>query len=535
MLAAAGVAAALLAPAALPSPVDAAFAAENNTAQLTSIPVGGAEVGDGSDLFAAAPIPAESAPQGVATFAALPDDNELVDMPDANLRAAVLREVGGSVINRGALRKLQSLTANDRGITDLTGLEYASKLAIVDLSKNPITSIEPLRGLATVRQLNISTTLITDIDAVSTMPILEYLRINWTDVSDLEPVRGLTRMFQLELAGTQVSSIAPVSGFNELLNIYFQETTVSDLSPLAGLPKLTTISAPDTEVSDLSVIAGLPRLRTLNVNGARVSDLTMIATWPNIAVVGFMNQRVTGTPVFASATESTYRTTEATTASFKMPEGIVLQATGSATTTPEGLTVWEDIPADATELTANVSGNFYGTVYSASLSYPLSRADFTNADPVLAVGVTPQFQFTVTDGFLDGPFTIVDGEVPGLTLDETGKFVGAPTTEGTFPLSVRRTDVYGNMIDHVYNVVVGKAPAVVPPVAPEEKPEVKPEVKPVVPATPRPDTAPNTGGLAVTGGNPASTTFLAGIFASLLLGGSLMLVARRARAARSSE
>ncbi|GAA3591958.1 hypothetical protein GCM10022198_14890 [Klugiella xanthotipulae] len=532
VITATAIAAALCAPASLALEAEPASAATSSPDQVINIPINHGGVGSVNSGF----IPLPDSPRAaISGRALLPDDNELVTMPDPVLRAAVLQKVGASTLTRGAIRQLRSLYVTDAGITDLTGLEYATNLDLVDLSKNAITTIEPLRGLANIRQLNVSSTKISDIAPVATMPILDYLQLNWTSVSDLGPVRDHPLIWRIELAGTKVSSLEPVTNLTALTALYFQETPVSDVTPLSGLVNLYALSAPNTQISNLHPVAGLPNLAVVNVNGARVADLSMLDTWPNLRQVGFLNQQVTGIPVVASKTESTYRTTEATTAPFTMLDGVVLTTTTDAATTPEGLTVWSDIPADATGLTATVSGDPLpgsGATYSANLTYPLSRADFTNGDSIeMNLGSVYQFQFSVDASFVTGPFTFVDGSVPGLSLSDTGALTGTPTEEGTFTLDIRRTDAYGNMIDRAYTFVVTEA-LVVDPVDPINPAE------PQKPATPHNPTVPagaaGSGQLSTTGNEDLSSVLAATILA-LLVGGVMIAAASRRRHAQDAS
>ncbi|QIK63676.1 hypothetical protein G7068_11080 [Leucobacter viscericola] len=420
--------------------------------QLENLPLGH------NDL--AFPSAGISAPQegrlAASDRAALPEDNEVVQIPDPVLRAKIGIQLG-TTITRGTMRQLQSLSVSNSGITDLTGLEYASNLAIVDLSRNPITSIEPLRGLARMAQLDVSRTKISNIDAVSTMPKINYLQVNWTDVSDLTPVSGKAELWRIELAATKVSSLEPLRDDAGLQEVYFQETLVSDIHPLASLRQLRVLSAPDTDISDLSPIAGLPELTLLNVNSAKVSDLSMLDTWPRLRTVGFEEQRVMGVPAVASVTESTYRRPVSTTDPFKMLPGVVLTTTADATTASDGITMWSPLPAN-NELKAKVVGDpgpGSGATYSANITYTLSRADITNTPRKAAVNKPYSFQFSVTDGFIEGPFEMVSGGVPGLTLSNTGELRGTPTQQGIFPMVITRTDAYGNVITRSFNLVVG--------------------------------------------------------------------------------
>lgn len=72
----------------------------------------------------------------------LTDQQQAVNMPDAKLRAAVNQALGRGAmdqLNRGELVQLTSLSAANRGITDLTGLQYATNLTYLDLSGNSLS------------------------------------------------------------------------------------------------------------------------------------------------------------------------------------------------------------------------------------------------------------------------------------------------------------------------------------------------------------------------------------------------------------
>ncbi|MXY28857.1 leucine-rich repeat domain-containing protein [Candidatus Poribacteria bacterium] len=71
---------------------------------------------------------------------------KVVSIPDANLAAAV-REIIGDSITTHTLLDLKHLTASERGIENLTGLEHASNLRNLNLQRNVISDISPLSGL----------------------------------------------------------------------------------------------------------------------------------------------------------------------------------------------------------------------------------------------------------------------------------------------------------------------------------------------------------------------------------------------------
>ena len=64
-------------------------------------------------------------------FDPTPYDPTPVNIPDAKLRATIAAELGkasGATITKGKMRTLTSLNAQSAGISDLTGLEFATNL-----------------------------------------------------------------------------------------------------------------------------------------------------------------------------------------------------------------------------------------------------------------------------------------------------------------------------------------------------------------------------------------------------------------------
>ena len=73
-----------------------------------------------------------------------------VEFPDPNLAAAVRNTLDLDATNPITQTDLEALTylyADDAGITDLTGLEYATRLGVLTLSRNQISDFEPLSHL----------------------------------------------------------------------------------------------------------------------------------------------------------------------------------------------------------------------------------------------------------------------------------------------------------------------------------------------------------------------------------------------------
>ena len=103
--------------------------------------------------------------------------NEADWMPDANLRAAVRTALSlnsGDALTQTALAGLTTLTANNKGITNLTGLEHATSLTTLDLRGNNIYDTK--ENIAVLKALSTLTTLYLNNDNVNDALVLDALR-----------------------------------------------------------------------------------------------------------------------------------------------------------------------------------------------------------------------------------------------------------------------------------------------------------------------------------------------------------------------
>ena len=101
-------------------------------------------------------------------------------IPDANLRAAVeaaLNKASGAPISAADMEALTRLTARDAGVSDLTGLEFATNLTELKLDYNDISDVSSLAGLTNLTEL--------------------YLRFN--TIADVSSLGGLTNLTDLAL------------------------------------------------------------------------------------------------------------------------------------------------------------------------------------------------------------------------------------------------------------------------------------------------------------------------------------------------
>ena len=219
----------------------------------------------------------------------------VVHIPDPNLRAAIAEALGKSSnapITVAEMEELNELKANNRGIQDLTGLQFATNLRWLNFGKwyeqdkgNQISDISPIAGLINLRELVLDRNSISDLSPVTALINLEILHLIENKISDLSPVAGLINLERLDISSNNTPDLSPVAGLINLEFLSFPDNNVSDLLPIAGLINLEHLYFTHNNISDLSPVAGLINLKTIHTWGNPVFDLSPLVRLIKLEVV----------------------------------------------------------------------------------------------------------------------------------------------------------------------------------------------------------------------------------------------------------
>ena len=231
--------------------------------------------------------------EGTVTFNAVA--GAPVDIPDANLRAAIETALGvapGAPITAGEIATLTELRAPNANISDLTGLEGATNLTTLNLghvyeggrpiNSNSLSNISLLAGLTNLTELRLGFNLIENISPLAGLTNLTFLDLTGNSVSNIAPVANLTKLTHLDLDGNALSNISAVAGLTNLTFLDIWGTPISDISPVADLTKLTTLGLGHNNISDISPVAGLTNLTGLYLPRNHITDLSSLSSLTNL-------------------------------------------------------------------------------------------------------------------------------------------------------------------------------------------------------------------------------------------------------------
>lgn len=164
---------------------------------------------------------------------------EVVSIPDANLAAAIRKQLGigpGDAITQLDMLALRRRLEGSRSeIVDLTGLEHAVNLRDLNLFDNRISDLRPLAGLTQLR----------------------YLGLAYNEIHDISPLAGLTQLTALNLTHNQIRDVTPLAGLTQLENLGLEYNQIRDVSALTKLVNLKTLFVggnPLTTIPDMALV-----------------------------------------------------------------------------------------------------------------------------------------------------------------------------------------------------------------------------------------------------------------------------------------
>ena len=265
--------------------------------------------------------------RGVTVYFDNPFDKP-VDIPDSNLRTAIEKALGkasGATITTEDMKHLPQLIAPNASITDLTGLEGATNLTLLELGNNFISDLSPLKGLTNLVRLDLNNNSISDLSPLKGLTNLKYLLLDNNSISDISPLvantglgpgdviivngnplinthiptlisRGVSVDFDklvdipdsnlrtaIEKALGKASGVTiTTEDMKHLPQLIAPNASITDLTGLEHATNLTWLNLSDNSISDISPLAGLNNLAELYLSDNSISDISPLAGLNNL-------------------------------------------------------------------------------------------------------------------------------------------------------------------------------------------------------------------------------------------------------------
>ena len=233
---------------------------------------------------------------------------EAVTFPDPNLEAAIREAISKPTgdIYQSDLDGLTSLDADSRNIVNLSGLEYCTKLAQLDLYNNQISDIQAFANLTSLTDLNLRYNQISDIQALSNLTSLTDLNLMQNNISDIQALSNLTSLTELNLNKNQISDIQALSNLTSLTFLNLGCNQISDTQALSNLTSLTELNLRGNQISDIQALSNLTSLECLVLMGNQISDIQALSNLTSLTSMYLGYNQISDIQALSNLTSLTF-------------------------------------------------------------------------------------------------------------------------------------------------------------------------------------------------------------------------------------
>ena len=230
-------------------------------------------------------------------YKSLAPESEIVNIPDANLAAAIRSTfdyASDRALTKFDIARLPYLHVWGGGVTDLSGLEYASSLNLLNLTGNPIRDLSPILKLPNLKLLYLSHTQLNDLSQVAALNQLTHLALSANEISDLRPLASLTQLEDLTLGENQINDLSPLASLTQLKVLSAGFNQIRDITPLKDLTRLEDLNLQGNQIRDITPLKRLVRLRRLYIDrNEQISDITALADMTEMRLLQLPNPLIT--------------------------------------------------------------------------------------------------------------------------------------------------------------------------------------------------------------------------------------------------
>ena len=243
-----------------------------------------------------------------------------VYMPDQALRQAILDWTGGSSVTCASLGSMVTFFAPNKGISNIEGLQYATRVEELNLTSNNISDLSPLSGMSNrylrtlvlidnqvtnasplfqadfpiLTNLALSENPLNGFSGITAFGALEGFHASNCGVSNghLSALVGLNNLKYLVLRGNNITSIANLAnvGRYTLESLYIPENQITDLTPISNHSQLIQIIA---FYNPISILPALPAgMAELNFYGCNLNNISSLAALTNLQRVTLSANRI---------------------------------------------------------------------------------------------------------------------------------------------------------------------------------------------------------------------------------------------------
>jgi len=197
------------------------------------------------------------------------------DIPDANLRNALMSRLGTDTLTNTNLARLTSFSYYDEDapIEDLKGLEYLVSVTSLGFGGQKFDDLDVITSLPSLTSLNVNACELDNVSDFSSFSNIRSLTLQEMDLGSVKEITLPAALTSLTLYECSLNEIPLLKGTEKLSYLYLQENQISELKNLSGLTSLTGLCLDNNQLESLNGIYVLTNLSSLEVNHNRIKYL----------------------------------------------------------------------------------------------------------------------------------------------------------------------------------------------------------------------------------------------------------------------
>lgn len=225
----------------------------------------------------------------------LQKQNEIVNIPDANLKKVLNKVLNQSENDDITLEQLENITeinAVNSGISSIEGLQYCKNLKYLELMHNRIRDFKPIENLSNLEGLDVAGNRISDLKVFKNLKSLKFLDVSRNSITKIEGLEELSNLEQLFLDKNQIAIIEGLETLTNLNRLVLSNNGIYFIEGLEKLSNLEYLYLRDNEINHIENISHLSKLRLLELSNNHVAEVQGLEELTNLEYLYLTKNRI---------------------------------------------------------------------------------------------------------------------------------------------------------------------------------------------------------------------------------------------------
>lgn len=165
-----------------------------------------------------------------------------VKFPDKDLDTCIrklIKKPNGSIYESDLSKITEVAVYDPNNISNLEGIQYIKNLKRIVLdSEGDLDNISLLSNLKELQSITIENKKISDISSLASLKKIQVLSLDGNNIDNLNVIKNLTSLKVLRIANNKIKSLDGIENLVNLEQISFAGNSICNITPLKKLPKL---------------------------------------------------------------------------------------------------------------------------------------------------------------------------------------------------------------------------------------------------------------------------------------------------------